>query len=113
MDPRRAISEPAHSKVKVEGCREGTKPGHLQDCHLDGEEYFLHMNEIEELRESALKLAPKDRAAFAAWVLATLPPPDHRVSDEDAAKRLEELRSGAVKGLTTKQLTEEIERQTA
>ncbi len=52
----------------------------------------------------------KDRAAFAAYMLQTLPPPDSQVTDEDVARRLRELKSGSVQGLTTEQLFSEVDR---
>jgi len=65
---------------------------------------------IEILREGAARLPLKDRAAFAAYVLQTLPPPDFQVTDDDVAQRLRELKSGAVQGLTTEQLFSEVDR---
>ncbi len=65
---------------------------------------------IETLREEAARLSLKDRAAFAAYVLQTLPPPDFQVTDEEVAERLDELKSGKVQGLTTEQLFSEVAR---
>lgn len=65
---------------------------------------------IETLREEAARLPLKDRAAFAAYVLQTLPSPDFEVTDEEVARRFQELRSGAVDGLTTEQLFAEATR---
>lgn len=65
---------------------------------------------IETLREEAARLSLKDRAAFAAYVLQTLPPPDFQVTDEEVAERLDELKSGKVQGLTTEQLFSETDR---
>ncbi len=65
---------------------------------------------IETLREEAARLSLKDRAAFAAYVLQTLPPPDFQVTDEEVAGRLHELDSGKVQGLTTEQLFSEVAR---
>ena len=67
---------------------------------------------IETLREEAARLPLKDRAAFAAYMLQTLPPPDCQVTDEEVAQRLHELKSGAVQGLTTEQLFSEVSRLT-
>ncbi len=65
---------------------------------------------IETLREEAARLPLEDRAAFAAYVLQTLPPPDFQVTDEEVAERLDELKSGKVQGLTTEQLFSEVAR---
>lgn len=66
---------------------------------------------IETLREEVRKLPLEERTAFAAFVLDTLPPPEDGVSDEEVAQRLEEMRSGADPGFTTKELFAEIHRQ--
>ncbi len=71
---------------------------------------LFRMIAIETLREEAARLPLKERAAFAAYVLQTLPPPDYGVSDEVVAKRLEALKSGAVQGLTTEQLFSAVTR---
>ena len=68
---------------------------------------------IETLREEAARLPLEERAAFAAYVLQTLPPPDYRVSDEEVSERRDELKSGAVEGLTSGQLFSEVSRLTA
>lgn len=65
---------------------------------------------IETLREEAARLPLKDRAAFAAYMLQALPPPDYGVSDEVVAERLEALKSGTVQGLSTEQLFSAVTR---
>jgi hypothetical protein len=66
---------------------------------------------IETLREEVRRLPLEEREEFAAFVLDTLPPPDEGVSDEEVARRLEEMRSGADPGFTTEELFAEIHRQ--
>jgi putative addiction module component (TIGR02574 family) len=64
---------------------------------------------IETLRNEVSQLPMKDRAAFAAFVLDTLPPPDHRVSDEEVQRRWDEMESGAVSGISMEELFSRIE----
>jgi len=63
---------------------------------------------IETLRDEASRLPLEERAAFASFVLQTLPCPDHRVSDAEVAQRLLDLQTGKEPGLSTDQLFEEI-----
>lgn len=46
------------------------------------------------------KLDPLDRAELVSTLLEDLDPSPHWVSDEEALARLEELKSGKVKGLS-------------
>lgn len=65
---------------------------------------------IETLREEVRKLSLEDRAAFAVFVLDTLPPPQHVVSDEEVSRRWEEMESGAVEGISMDELFSRIDR---
>ena len=66
---------------------------------------------IETLREEVAKLPLAERVAFYEFVVGTLQEPDRGVSDEEVARRYEEMRSGAEPGLTTEELFAEVSRQ--
>jgi hypothetical protein len=66
---------------------------------------------IETLREEASRLPLEDRAAFAAFVLQTLPAPVYSVSDSEVVRRLEDLRSGNVEGVTTAEIFQQVASQ--
>jgi putative addiction module component (TIGR02574 family) len=57
----------------------------------------------ERLAEAALKLKPRARARLAHRLLASLPadPEVDEAWDREALRRLEEIRTGAVKALPT------------
>jgi hypothetical protein len=59
---------------------------------------------IETLRDEVSRLPLEDRAAFAAFVLETLPPPEYCVSDEEVQRRWNEMESGAVTGISMEEL---------
>ena len=50
---------------------------------------------------------------MAAFALKTLPPPDYEVSDEDVTRRLDELKSGKVEGLSHEQLWSKVDQLTS
>ncbi len=58
------------------------------------------MLQVVELLNEASKLARPDRAELVSALLEDLDPNPHWVSDEEAQLRLEELKSGRVKGLS-------------
>lgn len=64
---------------------------------------------IETLRDEVMKLPLEERAAFAAFVLDTLPPADYSVPDEEVARRWEEMDAGAVEGITMDELFARVE----
>ena len=54
---------------------------------------------LPEIEQEALLLSDRERAALAATLIETLPPPVFEISDEEAMRRDAELESGAVKAL--------------
>ncbi len=66
---------------------------------------------IETLREEVRKLPLEERAAFAAFVLDTLPPPDYEVSDEEAQRRWDEMESGEVEGISAEEFFARLEQR--
>lgn len=58
------------------------------------------MTRVTALLKEAGKLDPLDRAELVSTLLEDLDPSPHWVSDEEALTRLEELKSGKVKGLS-------------
>ena len=62
--------------------------------------YFPLMSQVAELLKEASKLDPLDRAELVSSLLEDLDPSPHWVSDEEVFRRLEDLKSGRVKGLS-------------
>ncbi|MBN8457814.1 MAG: addiction module protein [Verrucomicrobia bacterium] len=58
------------------------------------------MSQVAELIKEASKLGPLDRAELVSSLLEDLDASPHHVSDEEALRRLEDLKSGKVKGLS-------------
>jgi hypothetical protein len=58
------------------------------------------MTQVTALLKEVSKLDLPDRAELVSWLLEDLDSEPHYVSDEEVLERLEELRSGNVKGLT-------------
>lgn len=58
------------------------------------------MTRVAELLKEASKLDLVDRAELVASLLEGLDPHPHYLSDEEALQRLEDLKTGQVKGLT-------------
>jgi hypothetical protein len=58
------------------------------------------MSQVTTLLKEACKLNLLDRAELVSSLLENLDPIPHWVSDEEALSRLEELKSGKVKGLS-------------
>jgi len=58
------------------------------------------MTQVTALFKEASKLDLRDRAELVSSLLEDLDPEPHYVSDEEVLERLEELKSGKVKGLT-------------
>jgi hypothetical protein len=61
------------------------------------------MTQVAELLKEASKLDLPDRAELVSSLLEDLDPSPHYVSDEEAFSRLQELKSGTVKGLSTEE----------
>lgn len=62
--------------------------------------YFAPMSQVAELLKEASKLDPLDRAELVSSLLEDLDPSPHWVTDEEVLRRLEDLKSGRVKGLS-------------
>ena len=58
------------------------------------------MPRVADLLKEASKLNRIDRAELVSSLLEELDPDPHYVTDEEALERLEELKSGSVKGLS-------------
>lgn len=58
------------------------------------------MSHVAELLKEASKLDRTDRAELVSSLLEDLDPNPHHVTDEEALQRLEDLKSGRVKGLS-------------
>jgi hypothetical protein len=61
---------------------------------------FPAMSHVAELLKEASKLDRIDRAELISSLLEDLDPNPHYVSDEEAMQRVEDLKSGRVKGLS-------------
>lgn len=58
------------------------------------------MSHVAELLKEASKLDRIDRAELISSLIEDLDPNPHCVTDEEVTQRLEELKSGRVKGLS-------------
>lgn len=58
------------------------------------------MSQVAELLKEASKLDHTDRAELISSLLEDLDPSPHHVSDEEAIQRLDDLKSGRIKGLS-------------
>ena len=72
---------------------------------------------IAEIQHALAELSEIDRGTLAAWLLVSLPPLDPEDASaegiEEAARRWQELDSGAVRPLTTDEFWAAIDRQRA
>jgi len=64
------------------------------------------MSQVAELLKEASKLDPLDRAELVSSLLEDLDPRPHWVPDEEVFRRLEDLKSGRVKGLSEEEFRE-------
>lgn len=62
--------------------------------------FHAPMPNVAELLREASKLDRHDRAELVSSLLEDLDPNPHHVTDDEALRRLEQLKSGAVKGLS-------------
>ncbi len=58
------------------------------------------MSQVTELLKAAAKLDQMERSELISSLLEDFEPYFHDVSDEEAVKRFEDLKSGKVKGLS-------------
>lgn len=64
------------------------------------------MSHVAELLKEASKLDRIDRAELISSLLEDLDPNPHYVTDEEAVRRLADLKSGKVKGLSEEEFWE-------
>lgn len=64
---------------------------------------------LTEIEQEALALPERERAALAARLLDTLPPPGTDVSDEEVERREGELESGQVAAISHEEFVHRIE----
>lgn len=72
--------------------------------------YITVMSYVAELLKEASKLDRTDRAELISSLLEDLDPNPHHVSDEEAMQRLDDLKSGRVKGLSEEEFWKECGR---
>ena len=73
--------------------------------------YFTFVTQVAVLLKEASKLDLTDRAELVSSLLEDLDPLPHYVSDEEVFERLEELKSGKVKGLSKEEFWKACGRQ--
>jgi putative addiction module component (TIGR02574 family) len=66
---------------------------------------------LVEIEQEALALPDSDRAALAAKLLDTLPPPGTDVSDEEVERRERELDSGQVAAISHEEFVRRVQEQ--
>jgi hypothetical protein len=65
--------------------------------------YHEYLKQVTALLKEASKLDLTERAELVSLLLEDLEPKPNYVSDEEVFERLEELKSGKVKGLTNEE----------
>ena len=75
-------------------------------AHRLGFRHIPLMANVAELLKEASKLDRIDRAELILSLLEDLDPNPHYVSDKEAMQRLEDLKSGRVKGLSEEEFWE-------
>ena len=68
------------------------------------------MSHVAELLKEASKLDCTDRAELISSLLEDLDPNPHYINDEEAMQRVEDLKSGKVKGLSEEEFWKECGR---
>jgi len=76
----------------------------------DGRLYLAPMK-FAEIEQEALALPERDRAALAAKLLGTLPPPGTDVSNEEVEKREQELESGQTAAISHEEFVRRVEEE--
>ena len=64
-----------------------------------------------EIEQEALALPERERAALAARLLETLPPPGTEISDDEVEKREQELDSGQVAAISHEEFVRGVQEQ--
>ena len=62
------------------------------------------MVSLAEFKEQAAALSVEQRASLASFLLHSLPDPEYDVSDEEAAERLRQMKSGEVETISMDEL---------
>jgi hypothetical protein len=66
------------------------------------------MVSLAESKEKAAALSVEQRASLASFLLHSLPDPEYDVSDEEAAERLRQMKSGEVETISMDELREGV-----
>jgi hypothetical protein len=66
------------------------------------------MVSLAKFKEQAAALSVEQRASLASFLLHSLPDPEYDVSDEEAAERLRQMKSGEVETISMDELREGI-----
>lgn len=66
------------------------------------------MVSLAEFKEQAAALPVEQRASLASFLLHSLPDPDYDVSDEEAAERFRQMKSGEVATISMEELREGV-----
>jgi hypothetical protein len=66
------------------------------------------MVSLAEFKEKAAALSVEQRASLASFLLHSLPDPEYDVSDEEAAERLRQMKSGEVETISMDELREGV-----
>lgn len=73
-------------------------------------QYFTAMK-LAEIEQEALGLSDRERAALAAKLLDTLPPPGTDITDEEVEQRERELESGEVSAISHEEFIRGVRQQ--
>ncbi len=66
------------------------------------------MVNLAEFKEKTAALSVEQRASLASFLLHSLPDPEYDVSDEEAAERLRQMKSGEVETISMDELREGV-----
>jgi hypothetical protein len=66
------------------------------------------MVSLAEFKEKAAALSVEQRASLASFLLHSLPDPEYDDSDEEAAERLRQMKSGEVETISMDELREGV-----
>ena len=66
------------------------------------------MVDLAEFKEQAAALTVEQRASLASFLLHSLPGPEYDVSDEEAAERFRQMKSGEVASISMDELRDGV-----
>jgi hypothetical protein len=66
------------------------------------------MVSLAKFKEQAAALSVEQRASLASFLLHSLPDPEYDISDEEAAERLRQMKSGEVETISMDELREGV-----